>query len=107
MAWCPGVAPRAPSAAPGCPMEAAGTGAVPGTASTPTHWQAGQAATTTPRLVTAPVASVAAAVHVEPALRLVPPQIPLIQLRLEQEPLKRLPQQRVLYMPAKFVTIQS
>jgi hypothetical protein len=59
-------------------MEAAGTGAVPGTASTPTHWQAGQAATTTPRLVTAPVALAAAAVHVEPALRIHP-----LILRLE------------------------
>ena len=53
MAWCQGAAPRAPSAAPGCPMEAAGTGAAPGTASNlaPTHWQTGQAATTIPRSV--------------------------------------------------------
>jgi hypothetical protein len=80
MAWCPGAAPLAPSAAPGCPMEAAGTGTILGTASTPTHWQAGQAATTTPRLVTAPVALAAAAVHVEPALRI----HPLILLDLPQ-----------------------
>jgi len=97
--------PLAPSAAPGCPMGAAGTGAALGTASTPTHWQTGKAATMMPRLVTAPVASAAAVVHAAAAVR--PPLIPLIQLRLEQEPLKRLPQQRVLYMPAKFVTIQS
>ena len=51
MAWCQGAAPRAPSAAPGCPMGAPGTGAALGTASTPTHWQAGQAATMMPRLV--------------------------------------------------------
>ena len=38
-------------------------------------------------------------VHAAAAVR--PPLIPLIQLRLEQEPLKRLPQQRVLYMPVR------
>lgn len=37
-------------------MGAAGTGTILGTASTPTHWQTGQAATTIPRLVTVPVA---------------------------------------------------
>merc|ERR1719150_2981495 len=80
MAWCPVAARLAPSAAPGCLhwVQAAGTGAVPGTASTPTNWQTGQAATTMPRLVTAPVALAAAAVHVEPALRIHP-----LILRLE------------------------
>jgi len=106
MAWCPGAAPLAPSVGPGYPMEAAGTGTILGTASTPTHWQAGQAATTMPRLVTAPVDSAAAAEHVEPALRLVPPLI-LLMLLLEPDPLKQLLLQYVQYMPVTFATIMS
>jgi len=101
-AWCPGAVPRAPSAAPGCPMGAVGTGTMPGTASTPTHWQAGQAATTMPRLVTAPVDSAAAAEHVEP----VPPLI-LLMLLLEPDQLKQLLLQYVQYMPVTFATIMS
>lgn len=68
-------------------MGAAGTGAAPGTASNlaPTHWQTGQAATTIPRSVTAPVAHVVVE-YADPALH---PQI----LRLEPDLLiQQLPQ---------------
>jgi len=102
MAWCPVAARLAPSAAPGCLhwVQAAGTGAVPGTALTPTNWQTGQAATTMPRLVTVAVAHAAAA-HVEHAPPVHPliPLIPLIQQLLLHK--------HVQYMLANFVTIHS